>query len=303
MRSMLVLTLVRCMVGLAMVGSTLDAVRPAAVPAQTNPATNAPAVQPVLATLIQLHNQQRDKVGLRPFTIDVRLMRAAQVQAQYMAEHTKTTHAGPDGTTPGQRVRQQGYDYVGVAENVAGGPETPEAVLQGWMHSPPHRQNILSPYTEVGAARATGADGRPYWCVVFAQPLARLDPDQAAATVVMLLNQHRSAAGLPPLQEDPTLAEAAQAQAQTMADSTALQRQQGARNLQQQLQQAGYRYLKISQSAVAGAPTPQAVVQNFMEDPTYKSQVLGDFTQVGIGYATATDSTPYWSVLFGIPPG
>jgi uncharacterized protein YkwD len=168
MRSMLVLTLVRYMVGLAMVSGALDAILPAAAPAQTTSATNEPEVQPVLATLIQLHNQQRDKVGLRPLTIDIRLMRAAQVQAQYMAEHAKITHAGPDGTTPAQRVKQQGYDHVELAENVAGGPETPEAVLQGWMHSPPHRQNILGPYTEVGAAHATGADGRPYWCVVFA---------------------------------------------------------------------------------------------------------------------------------------
>jgi uncharacterized protein YkwD len=170
MQSMLVLTLVRCLVGVAMVGGTLDARRPAAASAQTSQTTNAPEIEPVLATLIQLHNQQRDKAGLPPFTVNVRLMRAAQVQAQYMADHAKITHEGPDGTTPAQRVKQQGYDYVEVAENVAGGPETPEAVLQGWMQSPPHRQNILGPHTEVGAARAIGADGRPYWSVLFGVP-------------------------------------------------------------------------------------------------------------------------------------
>jgi uncharacterized protein YkwD len=231
-----------------------------------------------------------------------RLRRAAQIQAQYMAEHARITHEGLDGTTPAQRVKQQGYDDVGVAENVAGGPETPEAVLQGWMHSLPHRQNILGPYTEIGAAHATGADGRLYWCVVFASPRPRLEPGQAAATVVTLLNQHRSTAGLPLLEEEPVLAEAAQAQARAMAADIAQQRQQGARGLlQQHLQEAGYRYLKITQSAVAGAPTPQAVVQNLMDDPSYKSQVLGDFTQVGVGYATAVDGMPYWSVLFGVP--
>jgi uncharacterized protein YkwD len=288
----------------AVLGSTLHAGRPAAVSAQTSPTTSAPEIEPVLATLIQLHNQQRHQAGLPPLTIDARLMQAAQVQAQYMAEHARITHEGPHGSTPAQRVKQQGYDYVELAENVAGGPETPEAVLQGWLQSPPHRQNILGPYTEVGAARATGADGRPYWCVVFASPRPRLEPDQAAATVVTLLNQHRSAAGLPPLQEDAALAEAAQRQARAMAADTALQRRQGTRNLlRQQLQQAGYRYVKITQSAVAGTPTPQAVVQQLMADPTYKGQVLGDFTEVGVGYASAADGTPYWSVLFGVPQG
>src|SRR5688572_6659692 len=150
MQSMMLLTLVRRLVVLALVG--------AAAPAQVFPAAHAPAIQPVLATLVQLHNQERDRAGLPPLTMDTRLMQAAQIQAQYMAEHTRTTHAGPNGTTPAQRVKQQGYHYVQVAENVAGGAETPEAVLQGWMHSPPHRQNILGPFTDIGAARAIGAD-------------------------------------------------------------------------------------------------------------------------------------------------
>jgi uncharacterized protein YkwD len=233
----------------------------------------------------------------------IRLMQAAQVQAQYMAERAKTTHDGPGGTTPAQRVKQQGYDYVQVAENVASGPETPEAVLQGWMHSPPHRQNILGPFHAIGAARALDTDGRPYWCVVFGAPLPRLDLPQATATVVRLLNQQRSAASLPPLQETSMLVEAAQAQAQAMAKRAAVQRQQSAENLRQQLQQAGYPYRRISQGTISGAPTPQAVVQAFLAQPTYKNQVLGDFTQIGVGYATATDGTPYWSILFGMPQG
>jgi uncharacterized protein YkwD len=231
------------------------------------------------------------------------LMQAAQVQAQYMAEHVKTTHEGSNGTTPAQRVKQQGYNYVQVAENIASGPETPTAVLQGWMHSPPHRQNILGAFSDIGAARATGADGQPYWCVVFGSPLPGLDPHQAAATVVRLLNQQRSAASLPPLQEASTLADAAQTQAQAIARHPAVPHQQDAEHLRQQLQQAGYAYRKISQGTVSGAPTPQAVVQAFMAHATYKNQALGDFTQVGVGYATAADGIPYWSILFGIPQG
>jgi uncharacterized protein YkwD len=302
MQCMLVLTLMRHIVVLALLGGVICAT-PAAAPAQPSPTAKAPAVEPVLATLIQLHNQHRGQAGLPPLTMHTRLMQAAQIQAQYMAEHTNTTHEGPDGTTPAQRVKQQGYDYVQVAENVAGGPETPEVVLQGWMHSPPHRQNILGPFSDIGAARAAGADGRQYWCVVFGTPLPRLDPHQAAATVVRLLNQQRSAASLPPLQVASTLAEAAQAQAQAIAKRTAVQHQQSTEHLQQQLQQAGYAYRKISQGTVSGAPTPQAVVQAFMTHSTYKNQVLGDFTQVGVGYATAADGMPCWSILFGAPQG
>jgi uncharacterized protein YkwD len=294
MRRMLVLTLL---------GGVIGAMLPLTASAQTSPSASTPAVESVLATLIQLHNQHRDQAGLPPLTMHPRLMQAAQVQAQYMAEHTNTTHEGPAGTTPAQRVKQQGYSYVQIAENVAGGPETPAAVVQGWMHSPAHRQNILGPFSDIGVARTTGADGHPYWCVVFGQPLPRLDPHQAAATVVRLLNQQRSAASLPPLQEAPTLAEAAQTQAEAIAKRPAVQHQPGVEHLRQQLQQAGHVYRKISQGTVSGAPTPQAVVQTFMTHTTYKNQVLGDFTQVGVGYATAADGIPYWSILFGVPQG
>ena len=199
MKSILFLPLMRRMVVLVMVGGAICATPAAAAPVQASPTANEPAILPVLVTLIQLHNQHRGKAGLPPLTMHARLMQAAQIQAQYMAEHAKTTHEGPDGTTPAQRVKQQGYDYVKLAENVAGGPETPAAVLQGWLHSPPHRQNILGPFSDIGVARATGADGRPYWCVVFGAPLPTLDPHQATATVIRLLNQQRSAARLRPL--------------------------------------------------------------------------------------------------------
>jgi uncharacterized protein YkwD len=158
----------RRMVILVLAG-TVCAALPAA-PVQTSLAANEPVVPPVLTTLIQLHNQHRHQAGLGPLTMHTRLMQTAQIQAQYMAEHAKTTHQGANGTTPAQRVKQQGYDYVKVAENVAVGPETPAAVLRSWIHSPPHRQNILGPFSDIGVARATGVDGRPYWCVVFGVP-------------------------------------------------------------------------------------------------------------------------------------
>jgi hypothetical protein len=43
------------------------------------------------------------------------------------------------------------------------------------------------------------------------------------------------------------------------------------------------------------------VVQNLLDYTAYTHQALGDFTQVGVGYAIAEDSTPYWSILFGVP--
>jgi uncharacterized protein YkwD len=292
----------RRMVVLAVMGGAMCAVCPAVAWAQTPQTANAPEVEPVLASLMALHNQERSRAGLPALTMDAKLMQAAQIQAQYMARSNQATHQGPDGTTPAQRVQQQGYHAMRVAENVADGQATAEAVLQAWLHSPPHRQNILGPFAEIGAARATSADGVPYWCVVFGLPLPTLDPGSATAEVVTLLNQQRTTAGLSPLETHPQLTGVAQAQARAMAEGNAPQGQKSAAGpALEQLQQAGYRYRKISQGAVSGAPTPTAVVQELMNNPASKERLLGDFTQVGVGYATAADSTPHWNILFGLP--
>jgi uncharacterized protein YkwD len=302
MHPRLIMAIVLRMVTLAVMGGAMCAVCPAVPRAQILQAANAPEVEPVLATLMVLHNQERSRAGLPALTMDTRLMQAAQLQAQYMARFKQATHQGPNGSTPAQRVQQQGYRAMRVAENVANGQATAEAVLQAWLHSPPHRQNILGPFADMGAARATSADGVPYWCVVFGLPLPTLDPDSAPAEVVTLLNQQRTTAGLAPLEAHPQLTGVAQAQAQAMAAGTAPQGQQSAAGpALEQLQQAGYRYHKISQRAIAGAPTPMAVVQELMNNSASEERLLGDFTQVGVGYATAPDGTPHWNILFGLP--
>jgi uncharacterized protein YkwD len=302
MRPRLMRAIVLHIVLLAVLGSATDAVCPVVLPAQILQAANAPEVEPVLATLMALHNQERSRAGLPALTRQTRLMQAAQVQAQYMARSNQATHQGPDGTTPAQRVQQQGYHAMRVAENVAHGQQTAEAVLQAWLHSPPHRQNLLGPFTDMGAARASSANGVPYWCVVFGLPLPRLDPGSAPAEVVTLLNQQRTTAGLAPLAAPSQLSNVAQAQARAMAAHTASQDQKDAAGpALEQLQQAGYRYHKISQGAVSGAPTPIDVVQELMGHPASKERLLGDFTQVGVGYATAPDGTPHWNILFGLP--
>jgi len=37
-----------------------------------------------------------------------------------------------------------------------------------------------------------------------------------------------------------------------------------------------------------------------MGSPSLKANVLGNFDQVGVGYATARDETPSWCILFGL---
>src|SRR5262245_4423907 len=79
-------------VTLAAMGGAICTVCPAVSRAQIPQAANTPEVEPVIATLIVLHNQERSQAGLPALTMEPGLIRAAQIQAQYMARYKKATH-------------------------------------------------------------------------------------------------------------------------------------------------------------------------------------------------------------------
>lgn len=86
------------------------------------------------------------------------------------------SHTGRDGSNLTDRVSATGLTLtVPLAENVAAGYTTPESVVQGWMDSPEHRDNILNPdFTQLGVGHYfwendTGdlMDYNHYWTQVF----------------------------------------------------------------------------------------------------------------------------------------
>jgi uncharacterized protein YkwD len=131
-----------------------------------------PGLPPEVAELVEGLNQERARAGLSPLTENARLTAAATEHARDMARQQQLTHTGSDGSTPLARIARQGYTSRQVAENVAAGQQTPQEAMRTWLDSPPHRQNILGPFSEVGAAHSQGEDVVPYWCVVFGKPPA-----------------------------------------------------------------------------------------------------------------------------------
>ena len=74
------------------------------------------------------------------------------------------SHISPDGRTPWQRMRNEGY-YYPSAENIAAGQSTADRVVRAWMASSGHRANILNCANKavgVGVSRGTSTYGT-YW--------------------------------------------------------------------------------------------------------------------------------------------
>lgn len=109
----------------------------------------------------------------RPLRRSAELERAARAHANDMAAHSFLGHEGSDGSMPAGRASRAGYAWISVAENVAAGQTTAEDVVDTWIASAGHCENLMDPrYSESGVARATNPDSEKviYWVQVFAAP-------------------------------------------------------------------------------------------------------------------------------------
>jgi hypothetical protein len=108
------------------------------------------------ALTLCLLNEQRARHGLPALRSESRLQLAAQRYVRDMVERRFFDHVDPGGLDPQDRILMAGYPATNAwtGENLAfgTGPEgSPAEIVDHWMHSPGHRQNILrSTFTEVG---------------------------------------------------------------------------------------------------------------------------------------------------------
>ena len=107
--------------------------------------------------LLTYTNKVRIKQGLKPLANNDALSKAASEKASYMFAKDFWAHDGPDGTTPWVFIKDENYDYTYAGENLARGFSTSYEVVDAWMASSSHKENMLSPsYNDVGFAIAHG---------------------------------------------------------------------------------------------------------------------------------------------------
>lgn len=114
--------------------------------------------------IISLTNVQRVQNGLGPLTYNSLLASAAAAKAQDMFTVNYWAHNSPLGKTPWVFITGAGYKYVYAGENLARDFNDAPSVVNAWMNSPSHRENILDAnFKEIGVAvesgKLTGIDG------------------------------------------------------------------------------------------------------------------------------------------------
>lgn len=135
--------------------------------------------------VINWTNFHRETHGLEDLSMNQDLNTVATLKARDMLEKQYFEHASPSGVRVGDLVREVGYEFIIVGENLAlGGFLGDEDLVQNWMDSPGHRANILNnDYEEIGVAVEEGIfEGELVWIAVqsFGLPLSSCpEPDKS----------------------------------------------------------------------------------------------------------------------------
>lgn len=120
--------------------------------------------------VISMTNKFRSENGnLNPLKENTKLDFSAEKKLQDMFNRQYFEHASPDGISVSDLGDQVSYEYITIGENLAlGNFVDDQALVEAWMNSPGHRENILNEhYQDIGVAVGKGVfEGKNVWMAV-----------------------------------------------------------------------------------------------------------------------------------------
>lgn len=141
---------------------------PATPSTPSTPSTSPTAsISSIEQQVLTLTNQERAKAGLKPLAADTALMASARAKSADMSNNNYFSHNSPTLGSPFDQMKARGITYRAAAENIAMGQRSAAEVVQGWMESPGHRENIMNGnYTHIGIGYVANGN---YWTQQFIQ--------------------------------------------------------------------------------------------------------------------------------------
>lgn len=108
--------------------------------------------------VIKWTNIEREGHGLSPLKENEKLQKSARLKAEDMFQNQYFGHVSPSGKKLEDLIKEAGYEYIVVGENLALGNFLNEKTLvEEWMESPGHRENILkASFEEIGVFTMKG---------------------------------------------------------------------------------------------------------------------------------------------------
>lgn len=125
--------------------------------------------------IIDIVNRKRQEVGSPILHPDPKLMEAAQLRAEVMLKTQHVDHQDPfEGLNLASVLPKVNYKYLYASENIALAQGGAEGIVNGFLNSPSHKQNLLDKnLIETGVGVVKGFVGPNYAVIIahlFASP-------------------------------------------------------------------------------------------------------------------------------------
>jgi uncharacterized protein YkwD len=130
---------------------------------------NPPKSTTTAQEIIDFTNKERVNAGLKPLTDNPKLDEAAQLRAQKIIDFNEWNHeATKSGVPYTKAIKEVNYWNISYGENLAKGFYDSQSVVDAWMNSPGHKENLLNPkFQEIGIGILDGnVDGEQTQVVV-----------------------------------------------------------------------------------------------------------------------------------------
>lgn len=266
------------------------------------PSTDVSAME---VDILHLINEHRAGLKLAPLAFYAPIQSASRQHSNNMA--TGSVPFGHAGFSERANRLVNALRGSAAAENVAIGQRSAQEVVQSWLNSAQHRQNIEGDFnlTGISAVRDPNAD----W--VFTQLFIKAPSPSASALSTATgsaeqqlnyqihdrINQHRVHQFLPALQINPHVQVVALQHAQDMAAGKVGFGHQGFEERARRL--LGKLGGKSAAENVALAPADAArIVQHWLDSSGHRNNIEGNFNLTGIGIAPGSDGRVYCCQLF-----
>lgn len=90
-------------------------------------------------------NNRRQEEGLPELVLDPKLSKAAEDKASHMSQYSYFSHIHKEtGKKWSDFIKETGYTYSVAGENLANGFYTVDEMVDAWLASPTHRENIVN---------------------------------------------------------------------------------------------------------------------------------------------------------------
>jgi len=255
-------------------------------------------------------NDIRAKNGLEPLKWSNSLAAVARAHSDNMAKNKFFSHTDPSGQTASDRIKNAGISYRVMAENIAAGQTTANDVVNSWMQSDGHRNNILNPnltHLGVGLAADNTSEYKFYWTQCFigsASSNAKANTGTFEYEVFNLVNQERAKYGLPPVSWNEDLAVVAREHSKDMCDRGFFSHTNpSGKSPFDRIKRHGITYRIAAENIACGQDSPVSVMEAWMNSEGHRANILnGSLTELGVGvYINDSGYGYYWTQNFRTP--